>query len=254
MDLKLAELPKHIATMQQETMSCCKELIASQQFLSGKFDDMINAMMILKDEVKQLRTENDRLKMSIKSLSQNNQSITDGVYRAEVDFDSHLRAQLATNSIVLGIPRSPQEDTSVIVHKLCDSLDCPEVKNEIVASKRIVGRQSENSPIKVSFRSIWAKERFMQRKKGFGTMDTSMIKGFSGPKGKPANVMIRDELSPLSMRLLHELRSLQDKLELRFVWPGRNGAIMIRKNEHSKAIPIQSRQDILKLQSSGLKQ
>lgn len=254
MDLKLAELPKLIATMRQESMSCCKDLVASQQFLSGKFDQMIDAMQILKDEVKQLRAENDRLKTSIKSLSQNAQSITNAVCRAEQDLDSHCRSQLATNAIVLGIPRNPQEDTAIILHKLCDSLDCPEVKNEIVSCKRIVGHQFENSPIKVSFRSIRGKELLMQRKKDLGAMDTSMIKGISGLKGRNRKVVIRDELSPLSMRLLQELRSLQERLGLRFVWPGRNGAIMIRKTEHSKAIPIHSREDIQRLLLSDSKQ
>ena len=204
--------------------------------------------------LKELRTENDRLKMSIKSLSQTSQSITDAVCRAEQDLDSQCRAQLATNVIVLGIPRSPQEDTASVVHVLCDSLGCPKVKDEIVSCKRIIGHQTENSPIKVSFRSTRAKELLMHRKKDFGAMDTSMINGFSGSIGKPRKVVIRDELSPLSMRLLQELRSLQDKLGLRFVWPGRNGAIMIRKNENSKAIPIHSRKDIQKLVSSGSKQ
>lgn len=78
-------------------------------------------------------------------------------------------------------------------------------------------------------------------------MDISAIQNQKLPMGTQGRVVIRDELTPLSRRLLQELKGLQAALDLRYVWPGRNGAIMVRKTEKSKAIPILSRHDIQKL-------
>lgn len=61
----------------------------------------------------------------------------------------------------------------------------------------------------------------------------------------------RGGMATITMRLFQELKELQGTLKLRYVWPGRDGAIMVRKSDNSKAIPIHSRQDLHKLQTFG---
>lgn len=252
MDLKtLAELPKLIETMKQESLNCTKELVSSQQFLSSKFEEIVQSLKILSDEVQHLRAENDQLRCSIKTLSLNAKSISNAVQNTERDLESQCRAQLASNAIVVGLPRCPQEDTADLVLKLCDSIGYKHAKNEIVSCNRVANQTAGSSPIKITFKSKYGKECLMEHKKNYGPLNSTMIKGAEWPRGKAGKVFIRDDLTPITMRLFQELKELQGTLKLRYVWPGRDGAIMVRKSDNSKAIPIHSRQDLHKLQTFG---
>lgn len=65
--------------------------------------------------------------------------------------------------------------------------------------------------------------------------------------GKPSNIAIRDELTSYSLELLHEVRSFQKDMNLKYVWAGRDGAVLVKKDETSKPIIIKNRNDINKL-------
>lgn len=247
MSLNLAELPELIASMRKDSSNCLKDVVASQQFLSNKFEEIVGHMKLLQNQIQLLRSENHCLKQSIKNLSENAKSITQVVHQAELDIDCQQRSELSTNAIILGIPRTAQENTDDIVLKTCEALGYSTAKHDMVSCCRIPCAKSENSPIRITFKSAHCKEKLMEHKKQYGTMDISAIQNQKLPMGTQGRVVIRDELTPLSRRLLQELKGLQAALDLRYVWPGRNGAIMVRKTEKSKAIPILSRHDIQKL-------
>lgn len=224
----IAELPKILEAVKEESKSV-KEIVASQQFLSNQFDKMVQMMGSLSDEIKRLRAENGLLKLSLSRLADNAKSISNVVEQAEKDIDSHHRAQLSINAMVLGIPRTPQEDTKSIVLEICDILGYKDGEKNIVSCCRVANSNAVCPPIRISFKHVRAKESLLDHKSSFGKL------------------VIRDDLSPLSMRIFQELKQLQNSLELRYIWPGRHGAIMVRRTDRSKAIPIQSRQDIQKL-------
>lgn len=242
----IAELPKILEAVKEESKSV-KEIVASQQFLSNQFDKMVQMMGSLSDEIKRLRAENGLLKLSLSRLADNAKSISNVVEQAEKDIDSHHRAQLSINAMVLGIPRTPQEDTKSIVLEICDILGYKDGEKNIVSCCRVANSKAVCPPIRISFKHVRAKESLLDHKSSFGKLDVATLQGVLGPKGTTGKVVIRDDLSPLSMRIFQELKQLQNSLELRYIWPGRHGAIMVRRTDRSKAIPIQSRQDIQKL-------
>lgn len=250
----MAELPKILDAVKEESKSV-KEIVASQQFLSNQFEKMVQMMGSLSDEIKRLRAENGLLKLSLNRLADNAKSISNVVEQAEKDIDSHHRAQLSINAMVLGIPRTPQEDTKSIVLEICDILGYKDGEKSIVSCDRVVNSKAACPPIRISFKHVRAKESLLDHKSSFGKLDVATLQGVLGsPKGTAGKVVIRDDLSPLSMRLFQELKQLQNSLELRYIWPGRHGVIMVRRTDRSKAIPIQSRQDIQKLALSCRKQ
>lgn len=238
-------LPKLLAQTQKELTGVVK----SQQFLSGKFDDILDFMKSLKAEIQKLRTENDNLKQSLKHVNLNANSISKAVDRAEQDIDNHNRMQLSCNAIMLGVPSLPQEDTEDIVAKACAAIGYNNVKADIVSCCRIRDVKNNKPPIRIVFKNEKSKEHLLTRKKAHGPLETSAIDRVSWPIGTKSNVIIRDDLSPLSMRILQELKSIQHTLNIRYVWPGRNGAIMVRLTANSKAIPIHSRQELQQLMS-----
>lgn len=58
---------------------------------------------------------------------------------------------------------------------------------------------------------------------------------------------MRDELTPLSLELLREMREHQDRLNVKYVWSSRDGNVLVKKNEHSKPELIKTRDDMVDL-------
>lgn len=63
-------------------------------------------------------------------------------------------------------------------------------------------------------------------------------------KGKPSTLAIRDELTPLSLELLGNLRKLQTVLKIKRIWAGRGGNIYVRDNDSLKPIIIKNQNDL----------
>ena len=62
--------------------------------------------------------------------------------------------------------------------------------------------------------------------------------------GKPTNLNIRDELSPLSLELLKEMRESQELLKTKYVWPGRGGVVLVKKGDGAKLETIRNRDEL----------
>ena len=58
---------------------------------------------------------------------------------------------------------------------------------------------------------------------------------------------MRDELTPLSLQLLAEMRIHQEKLNIKYVWSSRGGNVLVKKNEQSKPEIIKTRDDLYEL-------
>lgn len=254
MDTELPKMLKSIRTEFAATRSAASELITSQQFLSDKFDEIMRHVKDLRNEIAVLRNENASLKQSFKHLSVGTKTVADAVDRTERELDNQIRTKLSANAIILGIPRLPQEKTEEIVAKTCESLGYKSANVDIASCTRISNGNSTSHPIRVTFKTRRGKETLMAHKKTRGQFNVSSINGIDWTSGTGNKVTIRDELSPLSLRLFHELKSLQSSLNLRFVWPGKDGAIMIKRNEKSKATAIYSRHEIEQLVRSSNQQ
>lgn len=87
----------------------------------------------------------------------------------------------------------------------------------------------------------------MTRKKQVGKLLSTTIDSSLLLNGRPTTVSIRDELTPLTTELLHELRESQDLFKIKYVWPGRHGTVLVRKNDGDKPDLIKNREDLSKL-------
>ena len=223
------------------------DLTKSQTFLADKFDEIQRCMLILSTELRDIRKENEQLKQSLKALSQRTLNVAQAVNRQEATIDNEKRTELSSNAIVLGIPREENEDILDVVTKTCKTLGYHGVGGTIVSCSRIQGPNTDCSPIRVTFKNQQSKERLMAYKKNYGRLNTQMIEGIKLKSGPSRNVVIRDDLTPLAMDLLRELRQVQREKNLRFVWPGRNGIILVKHTEKSKVVMIRDRADLRRL-------
>lgn len=213
----------------------------SQQFLSEKFDGIVK-------DIDKLKLENYRLSTEIEQLKSSQQTMTRFVNEMEVKADKVNRDSISNNAVILGIPAHANEHIPNLVAKMahCIGFDLP--SDALVSATRV--SSSKNSikkmiPIRVVFKHRSVKELFFSKKKKYGELSLSSIDQSLVSNSALTNIYVRDELTPLSLELLQEMRKLQKKMNLKYVWAGRDGVILVKRNEKSVPEMIKNRNDLL---------
>lgn len=215
----------------------------SQQFLSDKFDSIVTDFQELKNENENLKLEVEKLKYTLKAMSKT-------VNTLELNVDSTARQANCNNAMVFGTPYLPEENTQEIVRNIITCYGLSIDADAIVSADRLGGRTKvRNSliPIRVVFRNGDIKEEVFEKKKQFGKLISSSVNADFVINGKPTIISMRDELSPLGLKLLNEMREYQEKLNIKYVWSSRGGNILVKKTEHSKPEIIKTRNDLCEL-------
>lgn len=215
----------------------------SQQFLSDKFETIVTDFQELKKENEGLKQEIDRLKHTQHTLSKT-------VHKLEHSVDKSAREANCNNAVVLGVPFCPGEDTLGITRNIIDCYGSNVGAEAIVSADRLGGKnKSKNAliPIRVLFKDGNTKETVFSKKKEYGKLLSSVVDSSYLVNGKPTSITIRDELTPLSLELLSQMREYQEKLKIKYVWTSRGGNVLVKKTEHSKPEMIKTRDDLYEL-------
>lgn len=226
--------------VKSEVNTIVKAIEESQQFLSSKFDGIVT-------DIEDLKSDNDRLNKEVDQLKRSQTSLTAFVNKLEVKADKATRDSISNNAVILGVPVYANEDIPDLVTKIaqCIGVDFP--SDSMVTAFRVSSSSASLNklvPIRVVFKDKTVKESFFSKKKEYGQLSSSSIDQSLLLNGKPTNVAIRDELTPLSLELLQEMRELQKKLNLKYVWAGRDGIILVKQDEQSKPEIIRNRNDL----------
>lgn len=217
----------------------------SQDFLSSKFDGIVT-------DFHELKRENECLKQNIDKLKDTQQILSKTVHKLEHQVDKSNRDKNCNNAVILGVPFIPGENTKEIVQKVIACFGVTVNSDEIVSAARLNAKNKPIHslvPIRVVFKNENIKEIVFSKKRGIGKLLSSSIDPSYMINAKPTTVTMRDELTPLSMELLTEMRGYQEKLQLKYVWCSRGGNVLVKKNENSKPEIIKTRDDIIELVS-----
>lgn len=220
-----------------------------QNFLSGQLDSLLN-------EVKSLKTEQSILKADAEQMRKEHLRLNTVVSQLELEVDRTNRAALAKNAMILGVPLKRDEDARKIVQNIAAAIGYELPDGAIVQAKRVISNESkqqktESVPIKITFSNDLYKEDLFNKKRAYGPLLPNAIDPAYGNSSR--KVVVRDELTPHGMKLLKRVREIQDELNLKFVWAGRNGAILAKTSENSKTEVIRSTIDVEALRKSGRK-
>lgn len=243
---------EQMINVKSEVRSVTAAIEKSQDFLSGKFDDITS-------EFKTLKAENENLKHQISELTKSHFELTNLVFKLEANVDKSDRKTIANNAVLLGVPCRPDENATNIVNRILTHIGVNVELDSIISAKRLYLSNKPNvpAPIQISFKDRETKVEVLNKKKKFGIVLSTSVDNSFLVDGKPTNVTLRDELTPLSIELLRKLREHQETLKIKYVWPGNSGGILVRKDETSKPDVIRSREDLNRLVgnfSSSLKQ
>lgn len=217
-----------------------KEVERSQEFLCNKFDDVVG-------EIKQLKLNHNAMEKEINEVRSRYCELNDVVVGLESEVDRFKRAELSRNAIILGVPASKNENLQSTVVRIAAVMGYS-LTGKIVEARRLGEPKNDgkNPPIRVVFDNESVKEELFAKKRSFGQLKLqSLGDTYATMTGK---ITLRDEMTPHGLELLRNVRELQDRLKAKFVWPGRNGVILVKRTETSKVEYVRNRHDVKKLE------
>lgn len=237
-----------------EIVTTSKQIERSQEFLAEQFDHLQADFKSFKEEMGCVKAENSKIRKELQVWKDTCKDLVGTVDRLEIDLDKINRASKMKNAVVLGIPMLENENTVELVSKLCEVVKCDFIgTTAIVSARRIIGKQPSNgvSPILVSFNSEQEKEELFLRKRAYGVI---LVSSFGAAfKGSTRTVTIRDELTAYGRELLQRTKNLQETLKIKYVWPGRGGKILIKRQDGSKVEQISSKLQLADLPATNFK-
>lgn len=237
-EIKLA-VSAEMHNMRSEFKSIASAIESSQEFLSSKFDSIVS-------DFNGLKAENENLKKEIHNLRKIQSSIIDTVNKLEMQVNK-VHVETATNNVMfLGLPSVPNENTVELVRATCKCVGVDVDASSIVSASRFSSNKAGSSlvPIKVVFKDRPIKELLLAKKKMLGKLSSTTVNDRLLLNGRPTNITIRDELPPLSLEMLRELRGSQERLNIKFIWTGRGGTILLKRDEHAQLEIIKNRSDV----------
>ena len=212
---------------------------SSQEFLATKFDNF-------QTRIEQLKKENTALQKEMGEVKQI-------VYRLEAELDKRDRQQIQKNAMIFGVPFFESENLESIFGKIAEITQASVTVSDISSIHRLykynnnINKNSKKStppPIKIIFKEEQCRNTFIETKMKHGVILSTAIDNKFINNGKPINVSIREEITPFAINLLNQMKDVQDKLKIKYIWPGRDGTILLRKSDGSKIQKIRSRFDI----------
>lgn len=219
-----------------------------QNFLSDKLDDLFS-------EVTSLKSDQGVLRSDVTTLYEKDRSMNVRLSSLEMDFDRINRTTLARNAVLLGIPMRRDEEPKQIVCDVAAAVGYELEKETVVEARRLVKSSGQHdmkpAPIKVTFRSEVEKENLFNKKRSHGKLLLNQVDSTFTDSSKA--VVLRDELTNYGVKLLKEARDIQVEAGFKFVWSGRNGAILMKKNESAKVEIVRCEMDLDRIRKANQK-
>lgn len=221
--------------MTTEIKSCVTAIESSQQFLSSKFEEIMH-------EFCKLKVENVRLKQELEILKKSQDTFKSNVNKLEMYVDSAHKEKNLNNMVFLGLPQIPNENVVELVIQTSKAIGVELESEAIVSAVRIGSPNKANiiPPVKVVFKQQSVKKRLLEKKRELGILSSTDINNNLTFNRRPTKITVREELTPLSLQLLRDLRAQQKLLDIKYVWVGRDGSILVKKSEESRSETIKN--------------
>lgn len=145
------------------------------------------------------------------------------------------------------------ENTRGLIFQVCRAIGFSLEDTAVTAARRLSGNSAnkEGAPILVTFREEKLKQDFFDHKRKHGVLEASIVS--EAFKGSTNRVSVRDEMTAFGRELLRYTKEVQLSLGFKYVWPGRNGKVLIRRQDGGKVEQIGTKQDLKLLTSTSSK-
>nr|XP_022911980.1 uncharacterized protein LOC111422955 [Onthophagus taurus] len=229
------EMVREIRSELRDMKANNDELIKSVQFCSDQITDF---EILLKEKCKLidgLSTENALLRKQVDNLS-----------TRVADLEQYSRRN---NLEIQGIPEKSDENITQIINKIGDFLEIPLKTDDIDAVHRVPQFGDKSRPKNIIV-------RFCNRTKRDSVLAAAVVKRRSLPKGsRPGfaieglsqQCFINEHLTVANKKLFGTTRAVAREKNYKYIWT-RNCKILVRKNDSSRVIQINSDEDLRKLE------
>lgn len=234
----VSQVVSEMNCVKSEVKTVCMAIDESQEFLASKFDRIVTEFNALKAENEDLKQQIDQLKKSQTTLQSTVQEVERGMNCADMEI-------ISNNVMFFGLPSTSGENVPELIKSTVGKIGVNLSTRSLVSATRLFKPNKPNTlvPIRAVFRSKSDKELILNKKREFGPMLSTLINESFLIDGKPSVIVIRDELTPPMIDLLKKIRAMQKQLNVKFIWPGRNGYINIKKDENSELNVIKNLND-----------
>lgn len=89
------------------------------------------------------------------------------------------------------------------------------------------------------------------RKRAYGVVLASSV--CAAFNGSTRTVILREEMTSYGRELLQQAKNLQETLKIKYVWPGRGGKILLKRQDGSKIEQVSSKLQLAELPATNFK-
>lgn len=230
-----------------------KHIEESLAFLANQFDTLQAGFNMFKEELCGLKRDNSKLWKEVQECQNANQQLASTVYDLELDLDRVNRLLLAKNAVMLGVPALENENTKELVLNVMNTIGVSSGAEGIVDARRIRNRNlpGNAAPIIVRFVDENIKEALFEKKRAHGVLMASAVcEAFNGSTNR---ITVRDEITSFGKDLLQKTKDVQDSLNIKYVWMGRDGKVLIKRHDGAKVEQISTQKDLESISKSSKK-
>lgn len=208
-----------------------KDVMQKLEYMDKKYDVMINKIV-------QLEAENKELKKEIELLKEN-QNIA-----RNKEKQNQLQKNVVINGIATLNKSMSNNELITIVQKIGDASNT-KIEREDIDGVEVFG-ETEKLILKIKFSEEETKEKLMKAikiKKGIRNEEI-------GSNGEEGSIYINHDLTKEHQLLYKKCRDLKKNNNFKFVWY-KKGSFLLRKTEKSKVITINDERDLDKIMQSN---
>jgi len=208
-----------------EIKSTVEGIQKSMDFLSSKYDSIINEMKALRDENKVLKKEVEELRRNQVKTDEAVEVLDQRVQ--ELDMYGR-RMNLEIFGVSVEGDHVKEEDTAEVVTKIAEQIGVTYKPQDIHKLHRLQPRSDGKPPtILVQFMSVVVRDAWLQAGK-----KARLVEKATGRK-----IFFNENLTPYYKRLLKEAKTRANLHNYKFVWI-KNGKIHVRRSEHDRNVVI----------------
>lgn len=200
-----------------------EDLEKSMNFISTCFEEQKAQVQEALQEVRELRRENNTLKLKVQQL--------------EVKMDNIESKEKANNMVIVGVPKQANMNEKQITHKILNSMNVQIHEDDMLEGFRLT--KQEDGPILVKFKNVHVKSEALRRIK--------QLKGTTvnrcGLEGRDRKIYLNDDLTIRKRELFKLVRDTKHKKGYKAAFCS-NGIIYLKKSEQDPPIRIQSEADL----------
>lgn len=217
---KLDRVDKKVDKQNQTTQS----IESFMEVLSTKYDELLAKIGSQETEICKLKEKTEQLQKQLTEKDVEIARIRDSVESAE----QHSRRK---NLEIHGIAESPKEDLFQVLVNLSSKMEIevPE-RSSVEAVHRLKSRQDRIAPIIVRFTDQATKDLWITKKKAL----------------RAEKIFLNDNLTKAQGHLFWQTRQQAKEKGYKFAWT-KNGKVLVRKEEGSNIIAVNTATDLAKL-------